>query len=274
MISDNKSEEQRHYENLIRYFKYLVTITIAAITILVGVGIFFTYQNISDARQEVTKNLSEINNNVRDVTEKSLRSFENLQRQAREEVRNFKEDIRNYALNETKIKVAEAFEENKIRRLIEITAVEKLKKNLNSIVEKQMKIVPTLILAVDKIRSGNRRGLVLLDSLRNQNKDPFIRDLANKSFNEKERDYKKFYSSYANNKTLKYLIERFHLDSNISVKDTLSILKGIVSFIQSEKRLDNVARAISALNKISGRNFNMFDFKRINKWAKMYFKNE
>jgi hypothetical protein len=41
MANENKSEEQLHYESITSYFKYLVTVTVAAITIITGVVLFF-----------------------------------------------------------------------------------------------------------------------------------------------------------------------------------------------------------------------------------------
>lgn len=285
MEPDVKTEEQRHYDNLISFFKYLVTTTIAAIAIVVAVVVFFTFQNMSDARQEVTKSFLEIKSDVSNANEKLLRTFENLQLQAKEEVQNFKEETRNYALNETKIRVAEAFEENKIRQLVEITAEKKLREKLESIVEEQMiitkqrienlmKVVPSLVLAVDKIRNGDRTGLALLDSLRYHDEDPLIRDLANNVFKEKARDYLEYHLPYFKGKTIKNYIGEFNLNPNISVNDTMSILKGIVSFIQTDQDLNQVASAIMALNKLSDENFNMFDFESINEWANKYFKNK
>lgn len=285
MATDEKSEEQRHYEHLTRYFKYLVAISITAIAVVAGVAIFFTYQNVSDARQEVTKNLSEINNNVRDATEISLRSIENLQLKAKEEVQNFKEEMRNFALNETKLKVSEAFEENKITQLVEQTAEKKLKKRLEEIVEEQviktqkiienqMQVIPILFLAVDKIRQGERSGLTILDSLRFQAKDPLIRKLSNDAFVGKAGDYEKHYKSDADNKTMKQYIQDFQLGPNISINDTVSILRGILRIIQTDQDLNNVAPAVLAINKITGEKFKMFDFESINKWSDIYFENK
>jgi hypothetical protein len=285
MATDEKSEEQRHYEHLTRYFKYLFTISMAAIALVAGVAIFFTYQNVSDARQEVTKNLSEINNNVSDATEKSLRSIENLQLKAKEEVQNFKQEMRNFALNETKLKVSEAFEENKIAKLVEQTAEQKLKKKLEEIVEEQviktqkiienqMKVIPSLFLAVDKIRQGERSGLTLLDSLRFKDEDPLIRKLANDAFTEKAKDYEESYKSDIDNKTIKKYLQEFRLGPNISVNDTVSVMRGVLNIIQTDQDLYNVAHAILFLNKITGEEFNMFDFESINKWADIYFKSK
>jgi hypothetical protein len=279
MEPDLKSEEQRHYDSLIRFFKYLVTLTIAAITIVVGVVMFLTFQNMSDARQEVTKSLTEIKTDVKDATEKSLRSFDKLQIQVREEVKNFKEETRGYALNETKLRVAEAFEENKIKQLIEITAEERLKEKLEAIVEEQliiikqrvenqMKIFPDIVLAVDKIRNGKRAGLYQLDSLRLFSKDPLIRDLANDTYREKARDYEEFWWEYSKSKSLKDYRDIFRIDTSITVNDTILLLQSLITLIQTDQELNNVAYAICVFNNLTGQNIEMFDFEKINVWAR------
>src|SRR5690348_5098656 len=42
----------KEYEHLISYFKYLVTITLAALALIIGVGSFFFYKNMSDVKSD------------------------------------------------------------------------------------------------------------------------------------------------------------------------------------------------------------------------------
>lgn len=285
MATENKSEEQRHYESLTSYFKTLVYITAGAITIIAAVGIYTTYNSLADARNEVKEHLGTIEETVKEASKNSLETFRNLQTQANQEVQNFKNETRNFALTETKIRVSEAFEENKITQLVEQTAEKKLKKRLEKIVEEQviktqkiienqMKVIPILFLAVDKIRQGERSGLTILDSLRFHAKDPLIRKLSNDAFAGKAGDYEKYYKSEVDNKTMKQYIQDFQLGPNISVNDTVSILRGILRIIQTDQELNNVAPAVLAINKITGEKFKMFDFESINKWSDIYFENK
>jgi len=261
-MADNISEEAKHYQNLTSYFKYLVTLTALAITIITGVAIFFTFDNISGAREEVRSNLSDIDKDIKQVTQKSISSIETLQMQAEQEVENFKNEIRTFALTETKTKVDEAFEENRIRELIESTAEKKLKEKLEIIVkdqvaitqsnlERQLKVVPNIILAIDKIRNGERAGIIQLDSLRLFSADALIKDLSNNAFIEKAKDYQVFYKGYADDKSLKDYRDIFKIDTTITDKDKTLLQKSIVKFIQTNQELNDVAYAICVLNNLT-----------------------
>ena len=278
MANENKTEEQRHYENLTGYFKYLVTITIAAITIITGVVIYFTYQNISDARREVRDSLNEIKNDMKNTSQKSLDSFEKLQKQANEDVQNFKTEIRSYALQETKTKVNEAFEGNNIKLMVEQAADKKLNEQLDKIVQekiyKDLDVIPEIVLAVDKIRWSERSGLEHLDSLRLYNSNSSIRKLASKAYLEKVSDYDKIYNTNKKEIQIKEITSNSELKLNVSKPDTAAIIKGLVSIIRNNQVLDNVASAINYLNRLTNNHFAMFDFKSIEEWAKNYFKKE
>ena len=278
MADENKTEEQRHYESITNYFKYLVTVTAAAITIITGVVLYFTFQNVSEARKEVNDKLSEMKNEIKDASQSSQKSFDKLQEQAKDEVQNFKDEIQSYALNETKLKVNEAFEGNNIRQMVEQAADKKLNEQLDKIVQekiyKDMTLIPEIVLAVDRIRAGERSGLEHLDSLRLYNSNSSIRRLASKAYMEKARDYDKIYNTNKKAIKLKEITSNIELRLHVTKPDTITLIKGLVSIIQNNQILDNVAVAINYLNRLTNNNFAMFDFKSINEWAKNYLKKE
>lgn len=59
------TEAELHYKSLTDYFKYLVTLTLAAIGILVTVGLYVTYKDVSAMRAEVRQNVLDAKAEIR-----------------------------------------------------------------------------------------------------------------------------------------------------------------------------------------------------------------
>lgn len=53
-------EAKADYESLIAYFKLLVWISAGAIVVIAGVGMFFTYSNVSDLRSQARESIDEV----------------------------------------------------------------------------------------------------------------------------------------------------------------------------------------------------------------------
>ncbi len=50
-----RSASAQEYEHLISYFKFLVTITLSAFAVIIGIASFFFYKNMSDLRGDATR---------------------------------------------------------------------------------------------------------------------------------------------------------------------------------------------------------------------------
>lgn len=283
-MEENKSNEQIHYESITNYFKYLVGITATAITILAGVAIFFTFNNISELRnevknnsveikEEITRNLKGVENEIGEVKSSAVSTIETIQRQANNEIESFKNKIQTNVTDETKSRVDQAFEENSIRELVEKTAEEKLREQLDEIVkeqvqrsqenlEKQMKFVPIIILAVDKVRWGDRAGVEILDSLRNFENDPVIREQANKIYLEKMNDYNEVYKTFWKDHSLKNMVKNLEIKSEINEGDTLAFMKELSIIVKESREIDRVVHAILAINLLTEQEIKVFDFQR------------
>lgn len=59
------TEAQLHYQNVLDFLKYKITITMGAITLLISVGLYFSYRDMAAMRTEVRGNLAEVKSEIR-----------------------------------------------------------------------------------------------------------------------------------------------------------------------------------------------------------------
>jgi len=269
------SEEKKHYESLISYFKYAITITGSLLTIIISVGIYFTYKSAVDLRQDVKDNLKETKDEIRyslDNSKKDILKLNDVatstmvqvKEQADNTILTIKDKATIEALIASRQKVEETFKKNNIQDLINKTAKDEIETRVDKMVKDQIEIsndklmkvlsiMPEFMLAVDKFRVGDTRGLIYLDSIKRYSQDPLKIQTANKIIQEKKLDYINAYQ----NITKEELFSALNIKQDISYVELNPKLKYI---ILNDKDLNRVYWATELLSKLSGKKIELFDF--------------
>ncbi len=171
------NEEQKiHYESILEYLKYCVSIGAGTITIIVGVAIYFTYSSVKDLKDELRTNAETIQSNLQNK-EKELQDRQNgidsefKERQntfkekedemksevsqyialARDEISNSRDladkqinNIKDIATQQAQNRVEEVFDRRNLEDFIEDVAEKRIQPKVNSIVDSKFKRIDSL----------------------------------------------------------------------------------------------------------------------------------
>jgi len=159
------------------------------------------------------------------------------------------------------------FKRNNIQDLINKSAKEEIETRVDKMVKDQIEIsntklmdvlniMPGFMLAVDKFRMGDTKGLVYLDSIKRFSKDPLKSRIADKIIQEKKLDY----ISAHNDKSKEDLFTFLEIKPDTPYITLKSILKRI---ILTDGDLNRVYCATVLLSKCSGQKIEIFDFDYI-----------
>jgi hypothetical protein len=185
-----------NYDKLISYFKYLVTISVGAITIIVSFAICFTYNNMNDLRNDALESSKESKETIKEFNAYAQRSINQTQEQTGKQITLISTEAAQLAQTAAIEKIDQTFESENINKLIENIAERKLKKKIDSIVneklseankiiDEQLIIIPDLILCTDKVGQGDRKAFEFLDSIFKSTNNQKIRKLTNEIINTK-----------------------------------------------------------------------------------------
>ena len=194
------TDEKKHYDSLITFLKYTLGITGSCLTIIIAVGIYFTYKSSTDFKQDLKDNLQstkeEIKNSLlesKDDISKlyafSTKTMSDVKEQAEKTILNVRDEAVYEALKASKEKVEQAFKEKNIQKVIDEAVKTEIESRVNAIVTNNLQEMPNFILAVDKIRAGVRKSFIYVDSIAKNSNDSFYKSMAKKIIEEKTRDY-------------------------------------------------------------------------------------
>lgn len=82
------------YDRLISYFKYLVTITMSAIAIIVGVAVYFTYKDAKEFKAELKEKEEILENILKGEKEKMKEDILEIKEKYKETENEFKEEVK------------------------------------------------------------------------------------------------------------------------------------------------------------------------------------
>jgi len=102
------TEEQKHYDSLIRFFKYAISITGSLLTIIIFAGMGFTYNSVKDLKQELKDNLKETKDEIKYSLDNSKKEI--VKEQANNTIINIKYKATTEALVASRQKVEETFQ--------------------------------------------------------------------------------------------------------------------------------------------------------------------
>ena len=176
--SNNKteSEEKLHYESLTSYLKTIVSIAGTAIGIMAGVAIYFSYSNVKDMKddlKEIKKDYAEtvigLHNQIVDLKKDAKETALQIKEDSRDAVNSTKEfseneisrisvSTRQTALDETQKQLANIFETDKIKNLIQNQAVKEIKSKMTAIVDEQTQNMSAINDAASEMRIERPEG--------------------------------------------------------------------------------------------------------------------
>ncbi|MBK9377379.1 MAG: hypothetical protein IPM86_03520 [Saprospiraceae bacterium] len=259
------TEGKSHYEHLISYFKFLVTMTGGAITLLTGAAIYYSYNSLKDFKSDLKEEVNEIKS-------KALSSMEETKSQTNRQIKELNIEARELAISSTKHEVNKAFEENNIKALIENTAELKLTSKLGLIVSHETKKLEDIFRAIPILTTSyeaarwNGQVRKYIDTLYFYSEfasHELTRLLAKEFLLQKGRDYEN------------YFVEIYKTNSQDSIKDICERSLGILLTINNlpklfnkalvEEDLEKVTQAFISIRHLTNSDLPNFDFAKLRK---------
>ena len=281
---DKKTEEQRHYENIISFFKWSLGITgTFFLVILTAAGILF-FKDRHDLNDDIKSYLKESKDQIREMTNEARGSlndtknqYEHLTNELQLDAERNLSEIRNeakiLAINTSQKKVIETFKENNIQQIIDDAAKRSIDERVNQYIEKKVNdaeseiyttIETSLRLSgyMDLMFMGNREGLDKLQKIAEKEPNTKSGLLANKIIKIKSEDYREYFQSNYGENLSKYLD---YLEIPLDIrKDKVQLVDTLIKIIEKENQgLHEIACATIALEKLGYGHFDVFNFNQI-----------
>jgi hypothetical protein len=232
------------FKNLLSYFKYLVTLTMGAIGVMIAVAGFLFYSNLKDVREEAKQQATRV------------------------------------ATAEAKSAVAQAFEEKHINELILIAAQNKVGAVSDKLIEQQLtsKLAPiqkriALIGQISesgaRMRLGIRAGLDELNSVLKDSNDADVQKFTKSTLETIGQDYEDRVQEGIKTSGVKgmMLLQTFMQRLGRQQSSLPSNLHMVVETINHDSDLNVVATAFVAFRELTGETVKMFDFGFIKLWC-------
>jgi hypothetical protein len=308
-----RDPDKVHYENLISFFKYAVTIGASALAIMASAAAYFTYSSVKDSREDIKSSMKDIKDDIEKIKGEAITTIRGtrdevdkqanvlnaqvnkqvyeLNKQVKEQIPLIKENAENLALSAVRKSINEQFEASNIRELISTTADRKLQSQVGGIlnqkiqsatrdVDEQAKALARLSIAVDQIRAGDRRWFDTVENMSKYHKLPIIRELAATMLKQKINDYKVAFGSYNPTDSIIELPTGFAtatlaiMMGNGEKKEADHVIEVLVKTIITSKDLNAVSKAYKALNFVVGKNFEYFNSVEVNEWYRNTYPKE
>ncbi|HWR17975.1 MAG TPA: hypothetical protein VN577_24315 [Terriglobales bacterium] len=240
------SDEAAHleYDRISSYFKYLVTLTAAFMTLLLGAAGYLFYSNLRDVRADA------------------------------------KSEAERIAKDEAARSVKDAFDENNINAMILEAARHKVGSVTDKLIQEQLgqrlKPLQELVLFVGQIsesdtrmRIGYRSGFDEIRAIRKQTHDPAVLRFADTTLSSTTQHYESSWGQFVKNgnePALKALQTSNFRDADES-EPVPETIRDVVRIINNSPDLNRVALAFFAFRELSGEHAAMFDIDSVNSWC-------
>jgi hypothetical protein len=256
------SATREHYENMISFHKWIVTMTLGALTLIISVALGVFWKDMSQVRSEAAAAVGA----ARDS--------------ATREISTVREEAANIALTEAQKRVDEAFKTTNVVSMVEAAA----KRQVGPVIERQVNAevdrvmtslqgdISTMGQLVDigmKMRVGLRDGLEGLAAQVKTSASENIRLRAKSLLDSITADYEKVELGILRDRKIQHALDALDLWGLGELKNQPSLVSGLVAVIHQDSRLDRVAFAFLALREASGHQFKMFDFEDVDRWCEM-----
>jgi hypothetical protein len=258
--------EKQQYQTLIRIYAIAAT----AIAVIVGSGIYFFGGSIGEAKDNLTKDVNEIKQDIKSMKSEALylmdESNKDAERQRERMARNIdsylsltkditalqigaiREDAKNLALSSARARIEEAFKANDIQKQIEMAAKGEVEEQINILINNATRDFPILTSAADRLRAVEIGGLRELDSLINFSHNETTIMSAKELLIRKGIDYDESIKFNGPGILEEYLIKGSHLlDSTFINADSVFKKKDLLQTILKEDNLYAIAYAFKLL---------------------------
>ena len=245
---------------MISYFKYLVTITLAALGLIVGTASFFFYKNMSDVRNDAT------------------RAIESSKENADHEIRKIQSSSADIARAEAQKRVEEAFSKGNVQELIERAARERVAKAVDREIDKnlasridqlQKQIAETgeISNAGARLRLGYRSGLdTILDKMKSPN--AYISQYAKSTLTLIGSDYEAAVGmGYGSPSCGKQAMSRWISPVPQTLREVMVFIRQGVGPGAQGGGAQVTAAAFCGFREMSGSNIQVFDVPAAEKWC-------
>jgi hypothetical protein len=176
-----KTEEQQHYESLISFFKYCVTVSGIIIGVISSIAITFSYRSNKEMKDEYANTLKDLTVKIDELKSDAKQTTDEIKRESKETEKSIKEQSYDYlsstkeysekeisrissstnaiALDETKKQLDYIFSTDKIQNLIQNQAVKEVTGKVQDIVNKQTENINDISDAAAQMRMEKPKGL-------------------------------------------------------------------------------------------------------------------
>jgi len=283
------TEEQRHYQNMISYFKWALGFTGSMmVLILTAAGILFFKDRTSfnadiksyldESKSQIKEMTSDAKITLKDTKEESSRLNYSLKSDAEQSIRYIREDAKSLALSEATKQVNDAFREKNIQKTIEEAAQKEITTSVNERVFNKLKLLPNIFLALVRITNGQRASFFYLDSIARFSKDPYYQAISDSIVNSKRDEYDYNIDDIFCIEMIHYLdltsdgmfpmevnnfVGQENLKPDSSETKCRKLFDDAIEDLKYNPNLNHLAFDFKVLRFITGEEIRMFDFDRI-----------
>jgi hypothetical protein len=265
------TEAEIHYKELQSYFKWLVTMTLAALGIIISVGLFIFYKDMSQARSDLKSQVERIKLDVKDEVQRARES-------ANSEISKIRGDAASIARVEAQKGVDEAFKGTNIVTMVETAA----KRQVGPVIERQVRNeVDRVIQSIQadiallsqiadyamQMRIGLRSGLTHLLQFQRTAPNEIVRMRAKSLIEIIGTDYETAIKDTLREFNFQSVLQASPIYSLDKLRNAPNLVPALLEVIESDKNLKHVAFAFLALREATGFPFQMFDIDGVNRWC-------
>jgi F0F1-type ATP synthase membrane subunit b/b' len=173
-----ETEEQRHYETLVKVFKYLITMGVTVGAVLVGVAYFFIGNNLNDVNRRTAEGLQKFEEQTQAMKVESDQAIKDRREEADRQMDNFRKNMETFlnltrdvtqmemttasaaakelAISSAKERIEEAFKANNVQLLVDTAARKVVGDRVDLMVEQELiKHEPTIDSIVEQCLVNN-----------------------------------------------------------------------------------------------------------------------
>lgn len=140
---------------------------------------------LNESREQMKDMLNNANGAIKETKQESFQTTANTKEEAERIIQYIRENAKDIAISEAKMKVDDAFIDKNIQKVIDETA----QKEIESRMLENFKLIPNFILAIDKIRNGDKKVLLYIDSIAKNSTDKYYKTTAKKIVEDKTKEY-------------------------------------------------------------------------------------
>ena len=291
----DNSEAQRHYDNIISFFKWALQFSVSLLVLaLTAAAILFYHDRhqfndeiksyLQESKDQIKEMASDAKNTLKETKEQSNDLSTSLRTEAERNIQYIRNDAKLMALNEATKQVNAAFREKNVQKMIEDAAVKEISTSVKEMVFDKLRLLPNMVLALDRIRVGQRQSFLYMDSIAKYSLDPFYKSFADSIVNSKREEYDK--GGMDEIHCLSYIrvsdllasgfsaIEAFNIwDQEKKDKKNLDstevgcrkLFNETLEDLNSNPNLNHLVFDFKVLRFLTGEKIKMFDFDRIKK---------